>query len=128
MAMLKLVVLEGPLRGKSRTLAEGEYLMGRDGCAISIPDPKVSSMHAKLNVTSTHVTIEDVDSLNGTYVNDPQKANRIFFENLHDQDTFALGPNSVFGIRFMEFRAAGFWRRALAVLVDYLALSPIAIG
>jgi|GEM_PF-3373707 uncharacterized RDD family membrane protein YckC len=128
MAMLKLVGLEGPLRGKSRMLSEGEYMMGRDGCAISIPDPKVSSIHAKLNITSSHVTIEDVDSLNGTYVNDPQKANRIFFETLHDQDTFALGPITVFGIRFLELRAAGFWKRTLAVLVDYLALSPIAVG
>jgi uncharacterized RDD family membrane protein YckC len=125
MAMLKLVGLEGPLRGKSRMLSEGEYMMGRDGCAISIPDPKVSSIHAKLNVTNSHITIEDVDSLNGTYVNDPQKANRIFFETLHDQDTFALGPNTVFGIRFIEFQAVGFWKRVLAVLVDYLVLAPV---
>ena len=128
MAMLKLVSLEGPLRGKSRMLTEGEYTMGRDDCTISIPDPKVSSKHAKLNVTNSHVTIEDVDSLNGTYVNDPHKANRIFFETLHDQDTFALGPNSVFGIRFIEFQSAGFWKRFLAVLIDNLVLSPILLG
>jgi uncharacterized RDD family membrane protein YckC len=128
MAVLKLVGLEGPLRGKSRMLMEGEYMMGRDGCAISIPDPKVSSIHAKLNVTNSHVTIEDVDSLNGTYVNDPQKANRIFFETLHDQDTFALGPNTVFGIRLIAFQTVGFWRRFLATLVDYLVLIPVGVA
>jgi uncharacterized RDD family membrane protein YckC len=128
MSVIKLVGLEGPLRGKSRMLTEGEYMMGRDGCAISIPDPKVSSIHAKLNVANSHVTIEDVESLNGTYVNDPQKANRIFFETLHDQDTFALGPNTVFGIRLIELRSVGFWRRCLAALVDFLVLIPIGIA
>ncbi len=127
MAVLKLIGLEGPFRGKSRMLPEGEYMMGRNGCAISIPDPKVSSIHAKLNVTSDHVTIEDVDSLNGIYVNDPQKANRVYFEELHDKDTFALGPDTVFGIRYLEFRAAGFWKRIFARLLDVLILLPVLV-
>lgn len=133
MAMIKLVGLEGPMRGKSRMLHEGEYVIsrdaqGRNGYEITIPDPKVSSPHAKLNVTSTNVTIEDMDSLNGTYVNDSRKANRIVFEMLNDQDTFSLGPSSMFGIRFFEFRAAGFWKRVLAVIIDNLALAPVAFG
>jgi uncharacterized RDD family membrane protein YckC len=99
--------------------------MGRDGCDVTIPDPKVSSRHARLAVASTHVTIEDSDSLNGTYVNDPKRTNRIFFETLHDNDMFALGPNTAFGIHIFDPRAAGFWIRALAWVIDTLVLVPI---
>lgn len=128
MPMLKIVGLEGPLRGKSRLLTEGEYSMGRDGCDISIPDPKVSSHHARLAVADSHVTIEDSDSMNGTYVNDPKRANRVFFETLHDKDTFALGPNTAFGIHIFELRPAGFWIRVLATFIDGLVLTPVFVG
>jgi uncharacterized RDD family membrane protein YckC len=128
MPMLKLVGIEGPLRGKSRLLTEGEYSIGRDGCDITIPDAKVSTHHARLAVASTHVTIEDSDSMNGTYVNDPKRTNRIFFETLHDQDTFALGPNTAFGIHVFELHSAGFWIRALAMLIDGAVLAPIQFG
>lgn len=125
MPMLKLVGLEGPLRGKSRILTEGDYSMGRDGCDISIPDPKISAHHARLAIAESHITIEDADSLNGTYVNDPKRLNRIFFETLHDKDTFALGPHTTFGIHLFDLRPAGFWIRVLAHFIDGLVLAPV---
>ena len=53
---------EIPLRG-------GENVIGRDPHdAIVIRAPEVSRHHARLTVTGTHITLEDLGSKNGTYV------------------------------------------------------------
>jgi DNA-binding winged helix-turn-helix (wHTH) protein len=50
-------------------LRNGDNVIGRDPRdAIVIHAPDVSRHHAKLTVTGTTVTLEDLDSKNGTYV------------------------------------------------------------
>ena len=67
--MLKLTALIGGVRS-SRELAGGVYIIGRGvGCHIRIEAPDVSERHAILTVRDGSVTIEDLHSANGTYVN-----------------------------------------------------------
>ncbi len=51
-------------------LSEGQFAVGRNAsCQLSLDDPLVSRRHALLNVTTTGVTIEDLQSRNGVLVN-----------------------------------------------------------
>jgi DNA-binding winged helix-turn-helix (wHTH) protein len=50
-------------------LAGGENLIGRDpGCAVAIDAPDVSRYHARIVVSESSATIEDLGSKNGTFV------------------------------------------------------------
>ena len=52
-----------------RVIADGNYIVGRGGPAkIALPYPDVSERHALLSVRGDAVTIEDLHSANGTYV------------------------------------------------------------
>jgi DNA-binding winged helix-turn-helix (wHTH) protein len=51
-------------------LTEGEQVAGRDAeCSLVIDATTVSRRHARITVVSGTVTIEDLDSTNGTHVN-----------------------------------------------------------
>jgi predicted component of type VI protein secretion system len=61
--LLKLQDMRIPLR-------LGETLLGRSPyCSIVLNDPLVSRQHAALHMTSEGLSIEDLDSRNGTRVN-----------------------------------------------------------
>ncbi len=66
----RLLALEGPFRGREFRV-KNDMLLGRsDECDLSLPeDSFVSSKHAKLQVRSDGLWIEDLDSTNGTIVN-----------------------------------------------------------
>jgi pSer/pThr/pTyr-binding forkhead associated (FHA) protein len=52
-------------------LTEGTHLVGRERtAAICLPDNTVSREHAAIDVTASTVTIRDLKSLNGTFVDD----------------------------------------------------------
>lgn len=76
--MADQVVLEtilGPMRGKKITLpAKVEVVLGRAWeCALRFPDDEahqtISRRHCRLKVDLPHVSIRDLGSLNGTWVN-----------------------------------------------------------
>jgi predicted component of type VI protein secretion system len=51
-------------------LTDGAWLLGRDrDCAFMFSDPRVSRRHARLVVAAGEVTVEDIDSVNGVFVN-----------------------------------------------------------
>ena len=64
----KLVITEGPLAGQTLEL-EGELLIGREGVDVTIDDSELSRRHAAVRPVEGGVEIEDLGSLNGTYVN-----------------------------------------------------------
>jgi DNA-binding winged helix-turn-helix (wHTH) protein len=56
-------------RGREFPLTEGEHIIGREpGLAVSLDSAKVSRRHARLIVRGEQVTLEDLDSKNGTFV------------------------------------------------------------
>ena len=63
-----LVVTHGPLAGQRLEL-EGELVIGREGAAVTIEDSELSRRHAAVRPVDGGIEIEDLGSLNGTYVN-----------------------------------------------------------
>ncbi len=75
------------------SLSEGPILVGRDrDCAVSIDSPGVSRRHARINVTSSAATIEDLGSKNGTFVNDRRVEETT---TLDDGNQIRVGPVSM---------------------------------
>ncbi|HEX9644635.1 MAG TPA: FHA domain-containing protein [Acidimicrobiia bacterium] len=65
-----LVVTSGPRAGLTYVLGDGETLAGRtDEAAIFLGDVTVSRQHARFVVDATGLSVEDLGSTNGTYVN-----------------------------------------------------------
>ncbi len=65
-----LIVAAGPRRGLHWSLADGTTSAGRDpDDGIFLDDVTVSRHHAEFNVDGEHLTVRDVGSTNGTYVN-----------------------------------------------------------
>jgi S-DNA-T family DNA segregation ATPase FtsK/SpoIIIE len=65
---LLVAVHSGPAAGTVLPLRRGSYRIGRSGTEIALPDAALSREHARLDVTDTAVTITDLDSVNGTFV------------------------------------------------------------
>ena len=68
---------------------EGEHVIGRDlDIAVTLESTTVSRRHARLRVTTSAVTIEDLDSKNGTFLNDVRVAGEM---NVADGDRIRVG-------------------------------------
>ncbi len=66
-----LVVIYGQAIGQKFVLKQGEILIGRSSqAAIQIDHESVSRRHAKVNFADAGITMSDLGSTNGTYVND----------------------------------------------------------
>ena len=73
--MAELIVKSGKHKGRAVRLAAGDTLVGREkGCPIRLATADVSRRHCKLTVAGNggaeRVTVEDLGSRNGTFVND----------------------------------------------------------
>jgi pSer/pThr/pTyr-binding forkhead associated (FHA) protein len=88
--------VSGPLSGQDfKVDVEGAFI-GRDGGSsqIVISDPRISKRHVWIGVKNGRVVIEDQNSRNGTFVNDPRSA-RVTETSLNSGDTVILGESDV---------------------------------
>jgi len=70
-------------------LTDGEHLIGRAGdVTVWLESPSVSRHHARIRISGTAVTIEDLGSKNGTYMRGDRLATR---SPLSDGDEIRLG-------------------------------------
>lgn len=70
---IRIEIVEGEGRGEVIALKAGDYTFGRGrdaGILINDKDETVSRVHFKLIVTDGRISIKDLDSANGTKVND----------------------------------------------------------
>jgi DNA-binding winged helix-turn-helix (wHTH) protein len=80
-------------------LADGEHVIGRDpAAAVHVDSSGVSRRHAKIVVDGSSTTIEDLESKNGTRLNDAKVSGQAM---LRDGDRIQLGP------AVMIFRISG---------------------
>ncbi len=67
---VNLVVQNGPNKARKIALKTSEIVIGRKrGSQVRIPSAEVSRSHTRLSVQDGYVTVEDLDSFNGSYVN-----------------------------------------------------------
>lgn len=73
--MPRLVVLTEGFRERSCELKVGKTTIGRvEDNAFQIPEPSVSSHHCEISLVGSAVSIKDLDSTNGTFIDgDPVK-------------------------------------------------------
>lgn len=57
-----------PSEGAERAVEQGTTI-GREGCDITIGDPDVSRRHAEIQIVGAVLSIQDLGSTNGTFVN-----------------------------------------------------------
>lgn len=76
--------------GGHALLLDGEHVLGRDpDAAVFLDAPGVSRRHARIRVENGRATIEDLDSKNGTFVDDhPVRAATVIAAG----QTIRLGP------------------------------------
>lgn len=97
--MPSLRITEGPLAGSSLDAA-AELVLGREGVDVVIDDPEISRRHAAFHVQGGEVEVEDLGSLNGTFVNGTRLEGRV---RLAAGDVVTLGSTSI----HVESDAAG---------------------
>ena len=66
--MASLLVKGGPLSGE-QLVVDTQLVLGRGDADVVIDDPEISRRHAVLRQRNGAIEIEDLDSLNGTWVN-----------------------------------------------------------
>ncbi|MBR2834475.1 MAG: FHA domain-containing protein [Coriobacteriales bacterium] len=68
--LAELVIVRGPSTGQNFVLDIPEVTIGRDpNCEVFLNDRTVSRRHAHLSLQGGRAVIEDLSSLNGTWVN-----------------------------------------------------------
>lgn len=88
-----LFFLAGPLLGKFFPLQDGVTVLGRSlDSDIVINDSRISRRHVKITVDGEHVTIEDLGSTNGTFVN----GEKISTGTLSADDKIQISPSTIF--------------------------------
>ena len=101
--ILPLLIAEaGPDRGREITVPEGEISLGRssqnDVCLV---DPILSRHHCRISFHDGVLSVEDLDSANGTLVN----GDEVKQAELHDGDTVTIG-DTVLRVRHAPQAAA----------------------
>jgi hypothetical protein len=92
---LILEVIEGPDAGK-RVVVDRPMVVGRDpGVDFVLQDGEVSRRHLQLTPTGDYVTVEDLGSANGTFVN---------HNELHGPARLDAGDELLAGVSVMQLR------------------------
>jgi pSer/pThr/pTyr-binding forkhead associated (FHA) protein len=108
-----LVVTQGPFAGRRLEL-EGELVIGREDATVTIEDSELSRRHAVVRPVDGGVEIEDLGSLNGTYVNGERIAGP---RRLSGGDSIKLGQTVI------ELEGA---RAAAATVASPVPAAPVA--
>ncbi len=87
---LVVVVRDGALAGQ-RVEVAGEVVLGREG-DLRLPDEEVSRRHAALRTIESQLEVEDLGSLNGTFVNGVRITAAV---RLRAGDVVALGDTTL---------------------------------
>ncbi len=86
----RLIAIAGPLQGRTFTLDQQEFLIGRDlSNHLSISDPLISRRHNLIRFQAGNYNLVDLDSANGTFVNGVPMKERV----LGHGDLIAVGDS-----------------------------------
>ncbi|MCI0388179.1 MAG: sigma 54-interacting transcriptional regulator [Acidobacteria bacterium] len=103
MVSLKLIAIDGPVKGTTFPLVTDEVWIGRDTANhIQLNDPMVSRRHCRIRLEVNSLKLRDEDSSNGTLVNDVPVRERL----LSNGDVIKIG-DSQFLVVFPEDSPTG---------------------
>ena len=87
---VSLVVAEGAHKGKVIPIKLAQFVIGRDPqCHLRPSSASISKRHCVIVVKGERVVLRDLDSTNGTFVNDEPLQGPT---ELHDEDRLKIGP------------------------------------
>jgi pSer/pThr/pTyr-binding forkhead associated (FHA) protein len=87
---VKLVVVGGKQAGKEIPIGGPEFVIGRaEGCHLRPQSDAVSRRHCTIEVHAGSVTVRDLNSRNGTFINDEQIKSE---HELKSGDRLKVGP------------------------------------
>lgn len=88
---ITISLIAGPTKGLIHRLAKPRISIGHTGggADIEIDDPKVSGLHCVVGVTQDRIRLCDLDSANGTYINDE----RVQAADLEHLSEFRVGSS-----------------------------------
>jgi pSer/pThr/pTyr-binding forkhead associated (FHA) protein len=87
---IKLVVVNGTKQNQVVTLRSEETIVGRQqGCDLRIPSPQVSRRHCRLSFLDNWLTVEDLASANGSFLNGAPVEGR---QRVRPGDHLKIGP------------------------------------
>jgi pSer/pThr/pTyr-binding forkhead associated (FHA) protein len=89
---------ETPIEGLQRPATPG-MTIGRAGCDVDLSDPDVSRRHAVVRRVNGGLALEDLDSTNGTFVNETR---------INGIAEIAVGDRVRFGNTVWRLAAPGF--------------------
>src|SRR5262249_50085694 len=92
-----LVVEKGPARTRAIKLTAGETIVGRSrDCDLCIPSSDISRRHCLITLSNGQVTVEDLSSANGTFLNGVRLTG---VKPVRSNDNLRIGPLT-FTIKF----------------------------
>src|SRR6516162_9247472 len=87
---IRLVVKKGRTPMRTIELSHAETIIGRQrGCKLRIPSAEVSRRHCILSAQYGYVTVEDLDSANGTFLNGKRIMGK---QVVRPNDSLEVGP------------------------------------
>jgi predicted Zn finger-like uncharacterized protein len=95
---LSLACISGPDSGRIFEIDKPRVVIGRANADIVVADIQCSRQHAAIEVMDEHVFVADLNSTNGTYVND-QRVGRAELDN---RTEFEIGTTTLMLIRSFE--------------------------
>jgi predicted component of type VI protein secretion system len=89
---VRLILMRKRKRVWAAQLNQKEATLGRAiGCTVRIPSSQVSRLHCRLRMEEGIVTVEDLESVNGTFINGKRVRDP---EIVHPGDHLSIGPVS----------------------------------
>ncbi len=112
-----LVVMHGSLLGMTYPIGEKPLVIGRSSqCGVPLDDDNASRQHAQLERDGDHITLRDMGSTNGTYVN-AEKVKEIVLE---DGDLIQVGGSLFKFLRSSAVESKFFGQMYALATTDFL--------
>jgi predicted Zn finger-like uncharacterized protein len=84
---LSLAVIQGANSGEIFQISRPQMVIGRGEVDITVNDVEASRAHARIDVIGSRVVLRDLNSTNGTFVNEE----KVTAANLENQSEFRIG-------------------------------------
>jgi predicted Zn finger-like uncharacterized protein len=84
---ISLAVIQGNNSGEIFPVSKAQMIIGRSNADITIRDPEASRSHAELAVMGERIILRDLNSTNGTYVDEE----RVESTTLENRSEFRIG-------------------------------------